>query len=170
MPKALFIIAENLFRDPEYFVPKKTLESNGITVITTSTSPIANGTEGAKVEVDIFFGDVKAEDYDAIVFIGGAGSYQYHKDKFAHELAKYAAKPGKVLGAICAAVGTPAIAGVLKGKKATSFSGVADILKANGAIYTGDGVTVSGNIITADGPKSAKAFGEALVVAINGKK
>lgn len=164
----LMVLAENPFRDPEYFEPKKVLEAKSYKVITTCTSPIAHGAEGAAVKADILFKDVKASDYDAIVFIGGAGSYQYHNDKKAHELAVYAAK-NKILGSICASVGTIANAGVLKGKHATSFSGVADMVKAGGAIYTGDRVTVDGNIITADGPQSAKAFGEALVKALNVK-
>lgn len=165
--KVLMVLAEDPFRDPEYFEPRKVIENAGYKVITTCTAPVAKGAEGASVRVDVLFKDVKASDYDAIVFIGGAGSYQYHNDKKAHELALYASKPGKVLGAICAAVGTIANAGVLKGKKATSFSGVADMVKAGGAVYTGAGVTVDGNIVTADGPSSAKAFGEALVKALS---
>jgi len=162
----LMVLAEDPFRDPEYFEPRKVLDAAGYQVMTTSTAKTAKGAEGAVVNVDLLLKDVKPQDYDAIVFIGGSGSYQYHDNKKAHELARYAAAPGKVLGAICAAVGTPANAGVLKGKKATSFSGVADMLKAGGAAYTGAGVTVDGNIVTADGPMSAKSFGEALIKAI----
>jgi protease I len=168
--KALFILPANPFRDPEYFEPKKILEDGGIQVITTSTAPIAHGAEGATVKADILFKDVRSRDYDAIVFIGGKGSYQYHNDEKAHKLARYAAKPGKLLGSICASVGTLANAGILKEKKATSDPGVADMLKAAGAIYTGDGVTIDGNIITADGRLHSQEFGEALVVAINSIK
>lgn len=164
--KVLMVLASDPFRDPEYFEPRKVLEASGHKVITTSTTKTAKGAEGASVNVDLLFNEVKASDYDAIVFIGGAGSYQYHNDKKAHEMAVYAAKPGKVLGAICAAVGTIANAGILKGKKATSFSGVADMVKAGGAIYTGEGVTADGNIVTAEGPRSAKAFGQALAKAL----
>jgi protease I len=164
--KALFILAENPFRDPEYFESRKVLENGGITVITTSTAPVAHGAEGATVKVDKLFNDVKSRDYDAIVFIGGKGSYQYHDDEKAHKLARYGAKPGKVLGSICASVGTLAKAGVLKGKKATSDPGVADMLVAAGADYTANGVTVDGNIITADGVNSARSFGESLLQAL----
>jgi protease I len=164
----LMILAENPFRDPEYFEPKKVLEAGGYKIITTCTAPNAHGAEGATVKADILFKDVVASDYVAIIFIGGTGSYQYHNDKKAHELASYAAK-NKILGSICASVGTLANAGVLKGKKATSFSGVADMVKAGGAIYTGEGVTVDGNIVTADGPQSAKAFGEAVLKVLNKK-
>jgi len=167
MPKSvLMVLAQDPFRDPEYFEPKKVLESAGHKVTTTCTAPVAKGAEGASVKADVLFRDVNAKDYDAIVFIGGAGSYQYHDDKKAHDLAKYAVNNGKVLGAICAAVGTLANAGVLKGKKATSFSGVADMVKAGGATYTGKPVEVDGKLITADGPRSARAFGESIAKAL----
>ena len=162
MKKVLMVVAPSNFRDPEYYEPKKVLEDNGVKVMTSSTAKTAKGAEGGVVNADVLLKDANAADYDAVIFIGGPGSYQFHDDKTAHELARDTVSAGKVLGAICAAGGIIAKAGVLNGKKATCFSGVADILKAGGAIYTGDCVTTDGNIVTADGPKSAKAFGEAL--------
>lgn len=156
------VIAAKDFRDPEYYLPKKVLEDRGIKVVTASTSKTAKGAEGGIVNVDVLLKDANDKDYDAVAFIGGPGSYQLHDDPTAHKLAKDTINSGKMLGAICAAVGTIAKAGVLKGKKATCFSGVSDIIKANGANYTGEGVTIDGDIVTADGPKSAKAFGEVL--------
>ena len=167
MKKVLMILAENPFRDPEYFIPKQILEDNNIGVTTASTSDVAHGAEGADVEVDELLKDVNPKEFDAVVFIGGKGSKQYYDDQTAHELARFGAKPGKVLGAICASVGTPAKAGVLKGKRVTSDPAVADVVKEGGVIYTGEGVTVDGNIVTADGVRSAKAFGEALVKALS---
>lgn len=134
--------------------------------MTASTSKTATGAEGGVVNVDVLLKDANAAEYDAVAFIGGPGSYQFHNDPVAHELAKNAVSSGKVLGAICAAVGTIAKAGVIKGKKAACFSGVADMIKAGGAEYTAKGVTIDGKFITADGPRSAKAFGEALAKAL----
>ena len=159
----LMILAEDPFRDPEYFDPKKVLEDAGVKVVTTSTAPVAKGAEGAEVQVDLLLNEVHEEDFDAIVFIGGKGSSQYYDVPKAHELARYGAGKGKVLGSICASVGTLARAGVIKGKKATSDPGVADMLKAGGATYTTEGVTKDGNIITAKGRTNGKEFGEALL-------
>ena len=167
MKKVLMVIAPANFRDPEYYEPKKVLEDSGIKVLTASTGKTAKGAEGGVVNVDVLLKDANADDYDAVVFIGGPGAYQFHDDKTAHELARDIVSAGKVLGAICAAAGIIAKAGVLNGKKATCFEGVADILKAGGAIYTGECVTTDGRIVTADGPKSAKAFGEALAKALS---
>ena len=50
-----------------------------------------------------------------------------------------------------------------KGKKAKSNeNGRKDMLKHK-VQYTGENVTIDGNIITANGPKAAKSFGEAIV-------
>ena len=69
----------------------------------------------------------------------------------------------KIIAAICIAPVTLANAGILNGKKATVFpSGKNDLIR-NGAKYTGDSVTVDGNIITANGPMAAEAFGKKIV-------
>jgi protease I len=164
--KVLMVVASEGFRDPEYYEPKKVLEANGIKVLTTSITKTSIGAEGGIVNTDLLLKDAKANDYDAVVFIGGPGSYVLHDNPKAQQLAKDTVSTGKTLGAICAAVAIAAKAGVLQGIKATSFSGVADMVKACGAIYTGEGVTVDGKFVTADGAKSAKAFGEALAKAL----
>ena len=72
-------------------------------------------------------------------------------------------KQNKIIAAICIAPVTLANAGILNGKKATVFpSGKNDLIR-NGAKYTGDSVTVDGNIITANGPMAAEAFGKKIV-------
>jgi protease I len=165
--KAVMIIAFEMFRDEEYAEPKAILEKNGFQV-TTASSKIgtATGRFGLKAKVDITLNQLKAEDYDAILFIGGPGSHGYYQDPLAHRIAQEAVKQGKLLGAICAAPGILANAGVLKGRKATVHEGDIDALKEGGAIYTGKGVETDGKIITATGPATAKAWGEALAKAI----
>jgi protease I len=73
---------------------------------------------------------------------------------------------GKVVGAICAAPVILAKAGLLKDKKATVYPDHEYTLKQYGAIYTGEAVTVDGNIITGNGPESSRAFGQAVAKQI----
>lgn len=165
--KAVMIIAQNLFRDEEYAEPKAVLEKAGVRVVTASKQTgIAHGKLGMTTTVDEAITNIKAKDYDAVIFVGGPGSYAYHKDPEAHRIVKEAVTEGKVLGGICAAAGTLAFAGVLKNKNATSFPGVSDILKTNGANYTANCVEVDGKIITADGTEHATKFGEEIVKAL----
>jgi protease I len=123
---------------------------------------MATGKVGTKVKVDITLDQVKVPDYDAIVFVGGPGSFDYHHDPKAHRIAQEAVREGKILAAICGAPPILGYAGVLKGKKATMFDDTGDLSKC-GATYTGKGVEIDGKIITATGPETAKAWGEAII-------
>ncbi|MBP7215726.1 MAG: DJ-1/PfpI family protein, partial [Candidatus Omnitrophica bacterium] len=126
----------------------------------------AVGMLGARITPTMRFADIKIENFDAIVFIGGSGASQYWDDPFAHKLAKDAVAFNKVLGAICIAPVTLAKAGVLKSKRATVWSEEADMLKLSGAVYSGNPVERDGKIITAAGPFAASEFAEALVAAL----
>ena len=162
--KVLMIIAPSGFRDEEYQRPRAVFENADLSVTVASKGvKTAKGMLGMTVEVDKDLSEVAVGDFGAIVFVGGSGSSVYFNDQAALNLAKEAFQQGKVIGAICIAPSILANAGVLKGKKATCFSSEAGNLQAKGAIYTGEAVTVDGNLVTADGPGAAEEFGEKIV-------
>lgn len=161
--KAVMIIAFEGFRDEEYRDPKAVLEKAGIKVTTASSKlGTAKGKFGMPAKVDIILNQVKPADFDAVLFIGGPGCYVYYDNPIAHKVAQETVKQEKILGAICAAPGILANAGVLKDKKATMFADDGTLAKG-GATFTGKGVEIDGKIITATGPQTAKAWGEAIV-------
>jgi len=165
--KVLMVIASNNFRDEELFEPKKLIEDAGGKVVVASSSlRTAKGMLGGTFKPEVLLKDVKAEDYDAVVFVGGAGASEYWTDPAAHSLAKSAAAKGKPVCAICIAPVTLANAGLLQGKKATVWSSEAAKIRAKGARYTGAAVEVDGNFITASGPDSSAQFGRAIVRAL----
>jgi len=161
------IIAFEGFRDEEYAEPKAVFEKTGIEVTTFSTQTgTAKGKISLTAKVDLTLDQLNVSDYNAVLFIGGPGSFALYNDVKAHKIAQDAAAQGKILGAICAASGILAHAGVLKGKKATMFDDTG-VLAQFGATYTGTDVETDGKIITATGPQTAKAWAEAIVK--NGK-
>ena len=165
--KALLVIARQGFRDEELQYPKEILEAGGLKVVIASSSlRPARGMLGAVVKPDILLSQVKVKEYEAVVFVGGMGAREYWHDSTAHRVVRETVKGGKVVGAICIAPVILAEAGVLSGKRATAWSGVARELRAKGAIYTGKVVQVDGRIITANGPLAAKAFGQAILKAL----
>jgi len=167
--KVAMIIAFREFRDEEYMIPKKVLESAGAEIITVSTSlGEAIGKLGGEAEVNALLKDIKVEDYDAVLFIGGPGAFKYIDDETCHQIAREIIENNKVLGAICIAPTILAKAGVLEGKKAVVWSSVMDksavkILKEAKAVYQDNPVVVDGKIITASGPIAAKKFAEAII-------
>lgn len=170
--KIAMIIAFREFQDEEYLISKQTLEMAGAKIVTASTSlGTAIGKMGGEVKVDLTLDELKAGDYNAVLFIGGPGAAKYIDDPQARQIAREVADGAMVLGAICITPAILARAGVLSGKRATVWSNIMDksavkILKEEGVKYQPEPVVIDGKIITADGPASAKKFAEAIIEAI----
>lgn len=161
--KALLIIAAKDFQDEEFGQPCDLLARLGATVkLACSRKGTAQGVLGRQVTPDFLIGECKADDYDAVIFIGGPGAAEYFNSSAAHALARDAVSKGKVLGAICIAPVTLANAGVLKGKKVTAFPSERDQLVSQGAVFLQQNVVVDGKIVTAAGPQAAREFAETL--------
>ncbi len=165
--KIAMIIAPENFRDEEFQIPYDYFTERGATVDVFSTRKgTAKGMFGTTVSVNKTLSDLDAGRYDAIIFVGGAGTPTVRKEERAIEIARKAVERDKVLAAICWAPTILAKAGVLEGKKATVWVGMDDeygmrtdeVLKKYGAIFTGEGYTVDGKIVTANGPANAENF------------
>lgn len=173
--KVAIIVAFKDFRDEEYFVPKRILEEAGVKITTVSTSlGTAVGADGGETESSFLLENLKSEDFDAIVFIGGPGCLKYLDNENSYRAARETISQDKVLAAICISPVILAKAGVLSGKKATVWSSPLDkspikILEENGAIYQDESVVVDGKIITALGPIAAKEFGKVIVGLLTSK-
>jgi protease I len=164
--KVLMVIAPVDFRDEEYFETRKVLEDlgNKITVANSTGQP-SKSSFGKIVKPDKTIYNVNVKDFDAIIFVGGRGSEEYFNNTKALTLAKEFNKDGKVVSAICIAPSILANAGILNGKKATSFPSQRNNINAVGT-YTGNPVEVDGKIITGNGPQAAKDFGKKIAEAL----
>ncbi|MBU1862461.1 MAG: DJ-1/PfpI family protein [Candidatus Omnitrophica bacterium] len=164
--KAVMIIAPIEFRDEELFETREVLEAAGVavTIASTITSECIGMLKGS-VKPDMLIMDVRVNDFDAFILVGGIGSSCYWNDSIMHKIIIDAVALNKVVGAICIAPVTLAYAGVLEGKRVTCWKSEQGKIVSKGAIYTGARVTYDGNIITADGPTSATQFGRSLVKA-----
>jgi len=170
--KILEVIAPEGFRDEEYLEPKEIFEENGFVVVTCSKgTEVATGKNGTEVDIDIDVTDVQLADYGAIVFVGGPGAQDLMHDSDVIDMVVQADKKKMIIGAICIAPMILHEAGILEGRHVTVWNGdnkQSEILEEDGVIYTGEKVTEDENLITADGPKSAKEFAEAIVNKLEG--
>lgn len=163
MTHVLMVIAPEVFRDEEYAMPRKVLEDRGAVVTTASSrTGVCHGKLGMTAEATLAIADADAEDYAAVVFIGGGGAQVFFDDAHAHAVARKAAERGLVVGAICIAPSILARAGLLAGVRATAFPSQRDDLIAHGAIWTDGPVEVDGRFVTANGPDAARDFGLAI--------
>jgi len=162
--KVLMVVPKKDFRDEELFVSKEIIEHSGYGVDIASSSPgYCFGMLGHNIEATMSLDDIKVADYKAVIFIGGVGAKEYWHDNRALSIARDAMKEEIVLAAICIAPVTLANAGVLEGRGATVSALFKDQIIAKGAIYSGSGIEVDVNIITASSPSSSEGFGCKIV-------
>jgi len=166
---ALIVGGEN-FHDRELFETMRALGSAGVaTVIASSRTGVIRGMLGGVAEARILLNQLRVDDYDAIVFIGGLGAREYFDNPVALDIACSAAAKGKVLAAISIAPTILANAGVLRSVRATSFISEQAVLQQAGAIYTGAPVERHGLIITAASPIAVAQFAGAITEALAGR-
>ncbi len=171
MKTALFVIAPEGFRDEELLQPKEVLEFRGAnTLIASTRKGKATGKLGAVVEVEKEVAEINVDDFDAVVFVGGPGveKFKLYENQEVLKLCKEFHNADKLIAAICIGPRIPAMAGVLKNKRATCFPdpGSIAMLKQKGALYTAEHVVQDENMITADGPQAAREFGEKIAEAL----
>ena len=166
----VMIIAPSEFKDEEYFHSKQVLIDRGIDVKTASKELTAISVSGKEVKCDLLIEDVNVDNYDCVVFVGGAGASVYFDDDKVQDIAVKANEQGKIVAAICIAPSILANAGILEGKRVTAFPSQEANLEEKGASYTGESVTVDGHIVTGNGPESAKDFGERIAELLEGVK
>jgi protease I len=168
--RILLVVAQEQFRDEECFVPKQLFEAAGAEVtVAAEYTETAKGTLGGSIKPDIRISEARIDDYDALVISGGSGSKKYLWDnKYLHELVKEADACNKVISAICVSPVVLARTGILKGKESTVFESPDTLheLEEHGAVYLDRDVVVSGRVVTGRDPKSADAFGKAVLEAL----
>jgi protease I len=169
--KILMIIAPEKFRDEEFEVPYKTFMDEGADVTVASLRKgVATGMFGSQFEVNTTLDEVNEKDFDAVVFVGGAGVPEVRADNRAVEIARNS-KDHKVLSAICWAPTILAKAGVVSGKKTTVWLGddpeygkkTSDVMEDSGAQFINENVVTDGNIVTGNGPHAAQEFADAVI-------
>ena len=169
--KILFILMPN-FRDEEFYIPFNMLYEKGyiLDVAGLQEGEII-GANGYKHKAD-FLLDILShkdlENYDALVIPGGPGSttYLWNNPKI-QEIIEFFNEKGKIVATICYACIAPAQTGILKNKKATVYptAEAKKIFEECNVIFDNTGIVVLENekIITAQGPKFAREFGQEII-------
>jgi protease I len=171
--KVLFILMPKDYRDEEFYFPYKILKNTGNHVDVAGFSEgEATGAKGYRHTPNLLLNNLSNEDfdqYDALVIPGGPASTTYLWDnKKIQSIVQYFHKKNKLVATICYANIVPVQADILKNKKATVYptQEAKEILKKHDVEYVNAGCIKldKENIITAQGPKYAKEFGETILL------
>lgn len=147
------------------------LRRAGITVDTAGldAQPV-RASRGTVLLPDITLDEALTREYDMIVLPGGLpGADHLKNDTRIIELVRRMAGQGRYTAAICAAPRVLAQAGLLEGRRATSFPGALDVAAIPGIDYSDQPVVRDGKLITSRGPGTAMDFALELIELLAGR-
>jgi protease I len=158
--KRVLLFVENGFEDRELMYPYYRLQEAGykVDVVGPRAKVIYKGEYGLSMKSDFSPRDVNIDEYAAIIIPSGRAPDRMRTNKGLVSLAKEAFQRGKVIAAICHGPQLLIEAGVVKGKKATSYVSVSTDLKNAGGIYLNKSVVVDGNLVTSRFPADLPDF------------
>jgi len=167
MKRVLVPLAEG-FEELEAVTVIDILRRAGIEVVVASLagSPVT-GSHGIRISADTPLAALAEHDFDMIALPGGMpGADHLKKDSRIAGLVRRLHDAGRPVAAICAAPMVLAAAGVLDGRRATSYPGF--LADAGRTTVVDEAVVVDGGVITSRGPGTALDFALALVEALAG--
>jgi protease I len=110
--------------------------------------------------------ELKVAEIDCLLFPGGFSPDALRRHKETLDLIRQCHQQGKLLAAICHAPWILISAGVMKGKRATSFPSVKDDLINAGAEFVDTPVVRDGNVITSRTPLDLPEFCQEIIRAL----
>ena len=166
--KRVAILAENLYQEMELWVPYYRLKEEGaeVKVVGAAGAKSCASKHGYPVTVDLQADAVSAVEFDAVIVPGGYAPDMMRRHDAMVRLVREAAQHGKVVAAICHAGWMLASAGVIKGRKVTSFFSIKDDMVNAGGEWVDQEVVVDGNLITSRKPDDLPAFCREIVKAL----
>jgi protease I len=166
--KKILVLAGDYVEDYEIIVPFHALQMVGHTVHV--VCPGKKAGEFVRTSIHDFEGDqtytekrghnfalnatfdqVKSEDYDALMIPGGRAPEYIRMNARVLEIVRYFMKENKPVAAICHAPQVLAAAGVLKGRKCSSYPATGPDVTVAGGTYVDVGMAdavVDGNLVT----------------------
>ena len=163
------ILATDYFEQSELLEPRKALEAAG--AMTTVISPrsgqiqgMKHAEKGDKVKVDATFDQVKPEDFDAVLLPGGAvNADKLRVEKKAQDFVKKTDAARKPIAVICHGPWLLVSAGLVRGRRMTSYHTIQDDLRNAGAQWEDKEVIRDGNWVSSRQPKDLPAFNREMI-------
>jgi protease I len=124
---------------------------------------------GYGLEADLAFDDVRAEDYVAVLVLGGRAPEYLRNNANVLGIVRDFDRQGKWIFAICHGVQVLAAAGLTRGKRVTCYEHVRLEAEQAGATFVDEQAVQDGRIVTAQTWQSHPAFYRVIFAQLSGK-
>ena len=157
--KRILIFVADQYQELEVWYPRLRLIEEGasVTVAGLGASSYA-GKRGYPITVDSNVEDCLSADFDAVVIPGGWAPDALRSSEKVLSLVREMDATGKVVAAICHAGWVIASAGIVNGKRVTSYHAIKDDLIHAGADWVDEEVVSDGRLVTSRKPDDLPAF------------
>lgn len=168
--KRIAILVDIMYQEMEVWYPYFRLKEAGAEVVT--VGPKAGETYTSKlgypVKCDLAYADANARDFDGVIVPGGYAPDHIRRYPKALEIVRELDREGKLVASICHGPWVLCSAGILKGRKSTSFFAIKDDVINAGSAWQDAEVVVDGNLVTSRKPDDLPAFMKASISILTG--
>jgi protease I len=163
--RRIAILVDNLYQEMEVWYPYYRLQEAGAEMVAVGATAGATYTSkhGYPIKSDLSYENARAGDFDGVVVPGGYAPDHIRRHATALRFVKELDAQGKLVAAICHAGWVLCSAGILKGRRATSFFAIKDDVVNAGARWEDAEVVVDGNLVTSRKPEDLPAFCRAAI-------
>ncbi len=163
--KTIAILVEDMFNIHELWYPYYRLKEAGATVMVVGSGrrKTFTGKPATEITADCAADAISAANLDGIIIPGGYAPDLMRRSQAMVNLVADAAGSGKLVAAICHAGWMLASAGILAGRRVTSFYAIKDDMVHAGAEWLDEPVVVDDNLITSRTPADLPFFMPAII-------
>jgi protease I len=154
-----------LFEDTEATYPYYRLREAGadVSLVGAKGDETLQGKRGQELRTDSAAADVDSAALDVLVIAGGFGPDKLRTDEGVKALVAEMDEQDKPIAFICHAGWVPVSAGIVEGRRVTSYPTIADDLRNAGAEWEDAEVVVDRNLVSARRPDDLPAFMRAVI-------
>jgi protease I len=170
--KRVAMLVADGFEQVELTGPKEALEKAGAkaSIVSPNSGKVKGWkhTEwGDEFAVDLPLQSARAEEFDALVLPGGVmNPDKLRRNEWALQFVRAFYESGKPIAAICHGPWTLIDAGLVEGKRMTSYESIQTDLKNAGANWVDEAVVVDNGLVTSRKPDDIPAFNQKLIEEI----
>lgn len=165
--KRIAILVADMYEDMELWYPYYRMQEAGATVAILGPSRgHYESKHGYPAEEDMPVTEASPADFDAVLIPGGYAPDHMRRHRPMVEFVKAMHEAGKIVAFICHAGWVPASAGIVSGRKVTSFFSIKDDMVNAGADWVDEEVVRDGNLISSRTPDDLPAYCRTIIAAL----
>ena len=171
--KRVAVFVDKLYQEMEVWYPYFRLREAGAETVFVGgkAGEIYASKLGYPATAEKEYSNVSASDFDGVILPGGFAPDYIRRHAKATQLVKEMGDAGKLVAAICHGPWVLCSShGILKGRRATSFSAIKDDVVNAGAIWEDAEVVVDDNLVTARKPEDLPAFCRESIRILSGHR